>query len=145
MSQFLRRSRVLAADNDSLIVQLIADALEDGGFEVETVLSGADAIARLEASGDFAALVTDVDFDRPPSGWELARRARGLNPGIPVVYCSGGHLDQWSAQGVPNSRILYKPFLPSQLVTALVSLMSEASAAMAQSGEAGQSRADPRP
>ena len=57
-------------------------------------------------------------------GWEIARHARELNPGFPVVYMSGDSAEDWSSKGVPNSIMLSKPFAPAQLVTAVAQLLN---------------------
>lgn len=73
------------------------------------------------------ALVTDINLGRHElSGWEVAKHAREINPGIPVVYMSGDSADDWPSKGVPNSIILVKPFAPAQLVTAVSQLLNTA-------------------
>ena len=67
-------------------------------------------------------LLTDVTL-RPgkPTGWGVAKRARELNPGLPVVL-TGGSANGRRARGVPNSVLITKPFAPAQVVTALSQL-----------------------
>src|SRR6202011_1957588 len=60
-------------------------------------------------------------------GWDVARRARAINPGLPVVYITGANADEWAFQGVPNSVLLTKPFAPAQLVTAVSNLLNTGS------------------
>jgi DNA-binding response OmpR family regulator len=57
-------------------------------------------------------------------GWEVAKRAREVNPALPIIYMTGAAADQWPANGVPNSILLTKPFAPAQLVTALSNLLN---------------------
>ena len=52
------------------------------------------------------------------------RRARAINPDLPVVYITGANADEWAVQGVPNSILLTKPFAPAQLVTAVSHLLN---------------------
>ena len=59
-------------------------------------------------------------------GWDVARRARAVNPALPVVYITGGNADEWSVHGVPDSILLNKPFAPAQLVTAVAQLLNSA-------------------
>lgn len=58
-------------------------------------------------------------------GWEVAHVARELNPSIPVTYLSGDSAVEWSANGVPNSLMLQKPFAMAQLITGVTTLMNE--------------------
>jgi DNA-binding response OmpR family regulator len=61
-------------------------------------------------------------------GWDVARRARAINPALPVIYMRGAD-EEWAIQGVPKSILLNKPFAPAQLVTAVAQLLSEGHAA----------------
>lgn len=71
------------------------------------------------------ALVTDINLGHDKvDGWEIARHARELNPGFPVVYLSGDSAEDWSSKGVPNSIMLSKPFAPAQLVTSVAQLLN---------------------
>ncbi len=67
-------------------------------------------------------MVTDINLGAQGSGWELARRARQLNPDLPVVYMSGGNTHEWPSHGVPRSIMVPKPFSPSQIVVAIATL-----------------------
>ena len=58
------------------------------------------------------------------SGWEVAKRARELNPGFPIVYMTGAAGGDWMSHGVPHSILLEKPFAPAQLVTAVAQLLN---------------------
>ena len=59
-------------------------------------------------------------------GWEVAKEARKIDAGLPVIYMTGAAADQWAPHGVPNSILLTKPFAPAQLVTAVSSLLNAA-------------------
>ena len=72
------------------------------------------------------ALVTDIDLGTQVTGWDVARRARELQADIPVVYMTGGSADEWSANGVPNSILIAKPFVPTQIVVAVSPLLNAA-------------------
>ena len=118
---------VLAVDDEVLVLDLIETALVEGGFEVLTATAAADAIALVESNRcrDIIALVTDVNMGRI-SGWDVAKRARELNPGLPVIYVSGDSGHEWASHGVPNSQIIQKPFAAAQLITAVAGLINAA-------------------
>lgn len=65
------------------------------------------------------AIVTDINIGSGPDGWEVARTARKLNPGLPVVFVSANSNEDWAANGVPNSVMIAKPFVATQVVVAL--------------------------
>ena len=116
---------VLVVDDEVLVQGTLQDALEDGGFAVATALDAPEAIARLEAKDDpIHALVTDINLGGKLTGWDVARRAREITPAIPVVYMTGFADDEWTANGVPNSILLHKPFATAQLLTAVSHLLN---------------------
>jgi hypothetical protein len=71
--------------------------------------------------------VTDVSVRGRIDGWEVARRAREIDPEFPIVYMSGTSAADWPSKGVPNSIMLAKPFARAQLVTAVSQLLNAGS------------------
>src|ERR1700693_4458791 len=88
--------------------------------------SGENAIDLLDVQKvDYRAVVTDINLGRDKiDGWDVARRAREINAGLPVVYMTGDSADDWTSKGVPNSILLTKPFAPAQLLTAVSQLLN---------------------
>jgi len=117
---------ILVIEDDQLIQGVVEEALREGGFEIAIASSGENAVKMLEASdGKYRALVTDVNLGRDRmDGWEVAKRAREIDPAFPVVYMSGDSADDWGSKGVPNGIMLEKPFAPAQLVTAVSQLLN---------------------
>ena len=125
MSVAQRSSLVLYVEDEILIQDILQTALEEAGFEVVTVSNGAEALDRLQAlSSDLKALITDVNLGGGIKGWEIGRHARGLAPGLPVVYVSGGSEHEWTVEGVPQSLMIAKPFAPAQVVVAISTLIN---------------------
>jgi DNA-binding response OmpR family regulator len=121
---------LLYVEDDTIVSMAVAEALEEAGFELEHAIDGKEALSALQARAQqFRALVTDVRLPEI-DGWAVAHLARELNPAIPVVYVSGDGTGEWSANGVPNSLMLQKPFALAQLVAAVTTLLNEAAAAM---------------
>lgn len=111
---------VLYVEDDAAVRDIGQCALEDGGFAVEPVASGAEALEQIEKPGAvWRVLVTDIDLAGGIDGWEVARQARELLPHLPVIYVSGGSAHDWASKGVPGSIMLSKPFAIAQLVTAV--------------------------
>jgi DNA-binding response OmpR family regulator len=117
---------ILVVEDDQLVQSVVEESLTDGGFEIVTASSGENAVDLLDASeGKYRALVTDINLGRDKiDGWDVARRAREIDPNFPVVYMSGKDADDWASKGVPNSIMLAKPFAPAQLVTAVSQLLN---------------------
>jgi DNA-binding response OmpR family regulator len=117
---------ILVVEDDPLIQGIVAEAMAAAGFEIVIASSGEQAVELFDSSAEkFRALVTDINLGgNKLSGWEVARHAREINPGFPVVYMSGDSAEDWASKGVPNSIMLAKPFAPAQLVTAVSQLLN---------------------
>jgi DNA-binding response OmpR family regulator len=119
--------KILIAEDDYLVQEMLEDTLSQGGFLAE-ILSSAEEAATLlkgEVAG-FRALVTDVNLRGTMSGWDLARVARERDTAFPIVYMTGTAAEDWARFGVPNSILLTKPFAPAQLLTAVSQLLKPA-------------------
>jgi DNA-binding response OmpR family regulator len=116
---------VMVVEDDQSIQSIVEEALSDAGFEPAIASSGEEAL-RLLSESNYRALVIDIKLGKDRiRGWDVARRARAMNPLMPVIYITGGNADEWAVQGVPNSVVLSKPFAPAQLVTAVSQLLTE--------------------
>ena len=118
---------ILLVEDEALIVEILTAEFADTGFEVVVVSDGNRAIAELDAdAARFKAVVTDIRLGKGPDGWDVGRRARELVSDMSVVYVSGDSTHDWSSKGVPESVVILKPFAPTQLVTAVSTLITAA-------------------
>lgn len=117
---------ILVVEDEVFIQTLVEDALIEGGYRVNVISSGDEALKCLDVQEpEFQALVTDVNLgSNKIDGWQLARKAREINPELPIVYMTGDSAADWASRGVPNSVLLSKPFAPAQLVTAVSQLLN---------------------
>jgi DNA-binding response OmpR family regulator len=116
---------ILIVEDDAPLQSIVEDALTDGGFEPAIAASGEEAVTLLKGNkGKYRALVTDIQLRGAIEGWEVAKKAREIDPEFPVVYMTGGNAAEWPSHGVPNSILLTKPFAPAQLVTAVSQLLN---------------------
>lgn len=76
---------VLIVEDDALLRELIAVALERHGFVVETAASAADA-KRAFSRGDHDAVVLDVSLGPGPNGFDLADALRAQAPHVAIVF-----------------------------------------------------------
>ncbi len=67
-------SRVLIVDDDSVNLQVLTNVLSTEPYEIETALSGAEALEKLE-EGSFDLVISDIMMPHM-SGYELAQRIR---------------------------------------------------------------------
>jgi len=119
---------LLIVEDDSLILELLQETLEEGGFTIQAATTAEQAIAVLDVEGtNLSALITDVNLPGERTGWNVAKRAREINEEIPVIYITGGAANEWASKGVPKSILLVKPFAPAQVVTAVSQLLNASS------------------
>ena len=115
---------VLIAEDEVLIADLVEATLGDEGLAATVTYSGSAAMAALETSPTgFQVLVTDIRVGAP-DGWAVAHAARKLNPAIGVIYMTGDSMRDWTDNGVPGSLLISKPFVPAQIVTAVMTLLA---------------------
>lgn len=116
---------ILVVEDDEPVQSLVEEALREGGFDPAIAPSGEEAVTLLQGvRSEYRALVTDIVLRGRIDGWEVAKRARQIDPEFPVIYMSGAAAAEWPFKGVPNSIMLSKPFAPAQLVTAVSRLLN---------------------
>jgi DNA-binding response OmpR family regulator len=117
---------VLLVEDEPAVRNLIADALEDGGLSVRCASDDRAAYAILATEArSFSVLVADINLGEGTTGFDVARRARLLNPDLQVVYISGQatHLDWY---GVEGGELVLKPFTPREVVDRVRGLIQTA-------------------
>ena len=65
-------------------------------------------------------MITDIRMPGGYDGWALARRARELRPGLPVIYLSG--YSENGPQPVEGAIFISKPYRIGELHSALTTL-----------------------
>jgi CheY-like chemotaxis protein len=106
----LTHQRILYVEDDPFVAFPIEMMLAEAGYDVVTVSSSANALMQLQYGAGLDLLLTDIRLPGSVDGWDVARRARELFPGLPVVYASGDSANDWAQEGVPGSVMLRKPF-----------------------------------
>ncbi|MEY3561875.1 MAG: hypothetical protein RL068_1027 [Actinomycetota bacterium] len=77
--------KVLAVDDEPLVLTLLAETLRAQGYEVETAHDAAGA-KRVCASFDPDLAVLDVDLGSGPDGFDLATSLRHSNPTLAIIF-----------------------------------------------------------
>jgi CheY-like chemotaxis protein len=113
---------ILVVEDEPLVRLTIVEALQEAGYQVIEAPDGTAAMEQVEGTESLRGLVTDIRVGPGPNGWEIAHHAREKFGGLPVVYVTGDSGHEWSANGVPQSAVLQKPFVSAELVTALANL-----------------------
>lgn len=114
---------VLIVEDEELVREVASAEFEDSGFTVLEAVDGDAALAHLAATA-IDVLFTDIRLPGAIDGWEVARRARALFPGLPVIYATG--FTGGELQIVPGGRFVGKPYLPVAIVTAALELVARA-------------------
>ena len=114
-------ARILAVDDDALILMSTVDMLEDLGHSVITAHSGAKALELLRDGAEIDLLITD--FAMPGmSGAELARAAKALQPELPILLATGyAELPDGGDNAIPR---LNKPYQQEQLAIEIARVLS---------------------
>ena len=132
----LAAARVLVADDDPELLEVVAGALTRLGAYVTLAKNGAELIEGLAAEDPFDLVVTDVAMPWM-SGVRAIHAARTTGLGTPVIVMTALR-DDWIAARVAalgqNAALLHKPF-------ALADLESLASSLLAQRGRQPVGRA----
>lgn len=111
--------RILVADDDLEMRQVVCEVLEAAGFEVHEASSGVVLLSRLVDDGEFDLVVTDV---RMPwiSGEHVVQMARTAGFGVPVLIMTA-YADEAlhrSLARMEDVALLEKPFDLRDLVAA---------------------------
>ncbi|ASJ75822.1 transporter substrate-binding domain-containing protein [Granulosicoccus antarcticus] len=81
--------RILLAEDEEAVREVLASLLEWAGYRVEAVASGDEAFVRFKADPTFDLLLTDIVMPGELQGTDLAEALRALRPTLPVVFMSG--------------------------------------------------------
>lgn len=107
--------RILLAEDDDVMRQYLARALERSGYSVAAVDRGTAALPLLEAER-FDLLLTDIVMPEM-DGIELARRAGEMAPDLRVMFITGfAAVTLKAGREIPGARVLSKPFHLRDLV-----------------------------
>jgi PAS domain S-box-containing protein len=118
LKQTKQRLRVLAVDDDALVLANIAAMLEDLGHQVIAVGSGARAIEEIDSSVAIDVLITDQAMP-VMTGMQLIEAVRERRPSLPVILATGyAELPQGVSASIGR---LAKPFTQLALADALAS------------------------
>ena len=119
--EYLGGIRLLVVDDDDAVRQVLVDGLRLEGFEVFEAEDGAVGLRVLERESPDALV---LDYAMPGmNGAEVAKRARILRPGIPVVFCSG-YADTLALDDIEDAPLVRKPVVVSALGRMVVDLVA---------------------
>lgn len=107
---------VLLVEDDVLLREVMAELLQDEGFDVVECSTAESAELIVATCGaELRALVTDNSLSGTMSGVELAQYAREKFPRMNIIVISGKQLENTPVL----TTFLHKPFAPASLVEAV--------------------------
>ena len=111
--------RVLVAEDDALLREILCDGLADQGFTVEAAADGQDALTRFRASGPFDVILLDEEMPGMTGRGFLAQ-IRGEGHRVPALIISGNlHLDAEECAALGIGPVLRNPISFDDLAAAL--------------------------
>lgn len=121
-------TRILVAEDERDIRELIAFTLRFAGFDVVLATNGAEAVEMAEANPPDL-IILDVRMPKM-SGYEACRRLKE-NPrtsSVPVVFLSAKGQDAEIQQGLASGADEYilKPFAPDELIQQVRDILNRA-------------------
>jgi CheY-like chemotaxis protein len=122
-----RPVRILVADDEAYILQVVALKLRNAGYDVVTAFDGQEALGLLYTQG---ADIVVTDLQMPHMTGIALARAMSADPSlasIPVMMLTArGHLlREGEADSANIARVVHKPFSPRALLGEIESLLAE--------------------
>lgn len=107
-------NRILAVDDEPLLLELVVEELRTHGFDVEGACDGESAKVLLDSGKRYDLLVTDIRMPGKVDGLALGQYFLGSNQLAEVVYMTGyAEIPQTLST---REKLLRKPFRIGQLV-----------------------------
>ena len=119
-------TRILVAEDDQDIRDLVVLTLEFNGFEVESAEDGAVAVEKAQKS-TFDMILLDVRMPRM-TGYDACRRLKAIEAtrDIPIIFLSakGQETEIQTGMDVGAADYILKPFAPDALVRTIRRVLS---------------------
>lgn len=110
--------RILVVDDDEMVLMALDELLRPEGYEVHTVLSGADALKKLDQN-DYDLLMLDIIMPEM-DGFELCKKIRQIEgcKETPIVFLTAKSREEDRATGIGAGANLFlsKPISPEELL-----------------------------
>jgi two-component system KDP operon response regulator KdpE len=106
--------RILAVDDDRVMLQLVQRSLESAGYQVTVAFDGKSGLQRFHESQPHL-VILDVMMPQM-DGWETCRRIRDVST-VPIIMLTalGAHQDIVKGLRMGADDYLVKPFHPEEL------------------------------
>ena len=102
---------ILVVDDEEILIEILKKILERLGYRVTALTDPQEALNQVAAHPDlFQLVLTDMTMPKV-SGDRLVEKMHSLNPGLPVIICTGysDHLSEARAREIGAQALLMKP------------------------------------
>jgi CheY-like chemotaxis protein len=110
--------RILLVEDDPTVLALTLDILNGLGYQAATATNAAEALEIIRSDTPIDLLFTDVVMPGGASGLDLARAARAVRPGLPVLLTSG-FMGEGAVLETAEFPLLDKPYETAALAAKL--------------------------
>ena len=117
-------SAVLLVEDEESIRTMIEAALAEHGVAVRSAADNKTAYRLLDKeAASFKVLVADINLGGGETGFDVARRARKLNPKMAIIYITGQALNV-DRFGVEGAMLFPKPFNLDDLAEMVLAVLA---------------------
>lgn len=118
----MMKRRILLVDDELAILLTLKAILEMSGFEVETAVSGREALQKLDA-GVFHMVITDMRLETETTGYDVIRAAKQkpYNPATSILTAFPSLGSEWKSKGAES--LLVKPVNVQDLLRQIEALL----------------------
>ena len=103
----MEKKRILIADDEEIVRNLLAETLKPYGYEIDIVENGVEAMSHIDKKS-YDLIITDYMMPKM-DGLELTRRIRSKYPSTPILVVTGtGPVDDLLKSGA--MACIMKPF-----------------------------------
>lgn len=113
-------ARIILIDDDELLRNTVARSLTAGGHSVAVAGNGFDGVQLFRQ--DSADLIL-TDLNMPHGGLPTIRVLRAEFPNLPIIAMSGNPTNLDMAGAIGATKILPKPFTPTELAAAIAEVL----------------------
>jgi PAS domain S-box-containing protein len=133
--------RILLVEDDPTVLALTLDMLTGLGYRATTATNATEALDVIRSDARIDILFTDVVMPGGISGVDLARTARELRPGLPVLLTSG-FMGEGAVLETAEFPLLDKPYETAQLAAKLRGILDKRPAKKRRGGGGAPAQAE---
>lgn len=105
---------VLVVEDEEMLLSAVSMEFEDAGYDVLCAGTAEEAYDLLRERPQVDLLFTDIRLPGQLDGWDLAERARALQPALPVIYVTGYSTEE--PRQVAESVLVMKPYRMAAII-----------------------------